>query len=159
MTGPHIPPGALPFTHHPRTRPPLDVNEATSLRVRPPTMRTDVADIPRPGDLCGFRAREHGPVVLATVVRWVDSLEDPWATGEPDPNVWQVATDDRRQALRDELGRYRYVLHPDPWPQIILRVDPPEGSKGPRGFTSTRESRDPGSAGWLPRTAVDLKVR
>lgn len=154
-TSPHIPPGAPGNTHHPRNRAPLTHEELARLRCRPPHLR---AEIPAIGAVVGYRADEDGPVVPAAVVRYADGLDAPPVGGTPDPSIWMVVTDPLTAMPRlDADGRKQWVLVPDPWLSLVLRIDPPPGAKGPRRFTTTREARLDGSPGWLPAAAIDWR--
>jgi len=161
MTGPHTPPGAVANTHHPSAGP-LNREQIDWLRDRPAQARRP---LPAVGDVVGFRESENGPVVTATVLRWVDDLEDPYHNpAGQDPNVWKVVTDPSRAVpLYDALGRRRFELVADPWPALELQVEPtvrevPGGGtevKGRRRIYSTREARLAGAVGWLPAEMID----
>jgi hypothetical protein len=156
--GPTMRPGAMGATYHP---PGMTLERATvdALRCRPEAERRKP---PRPGDVVGWRRVHGGPVERATVVE-VDSLTDPHAHENdahaphgPDAAVWRVVTNPAAATpLYGADGGYLYELLPDPWPNVVLRVDPVRDEetnsvKGRTEFTITREARLPGSAGWLP---------
>jgi hypothetical protein len=173
MTTPHrvVPtmrPGALGATYHPPGES-LEREVVDGLRCRAEADRLPPASLPRVGDVVGWREHPHGPVVRA-VVQAVESTEDPWAHERdafephgPDNNVWRVVTNPARAPLYDALGRYVYTLVADPWPSLVLTVEPDVernaagqiiASKGARRHTITRESRRPGDAGWLPADQI-----
>lgn len=147
MAGPHTPFGAVANRHHPQAGP-LTGAEIAWASHRPGDARTE---LPAAGDLVGLREREGGPVLPATVLQVLDSLTDPPAVGGFDPNVWQVVVNPvTRAPSYGPDGRYLLELVPDPWPRLLVRVDPVDG-KGQRKFIEAREARLLGSAGWLPR--------
>lgn len=145
-------PGVIGNTWHP-TGAPLSQEELDWCRNRP-------AGVPRPplpelGAIVGYRAAQSGPVVAARV-QAVESLADPWAHERdqfephgPDVAVWRVVVDGARRPQYDLLrpGSYRFELNDDPWPSVVLTVEPVDG-KGARHHVVTKESRLPGSAGW-----------
>lgn len=146
-------PGLIGNTVHP-TGAPLTQAEKAWVLNRPPGVPRPRP--PRPGEIVGFRAHQGGRVVPARVVE-VESLSDPWAHEHdafephgPDVNVWRVRTNSAGAALYDpeRPGSYLFELAPDPWPSVVLVVEPEPGAKGAHTFTVTREARLPGSRGW-----------
>lgn len=146
-------------TYHPPGGP-LSNEEIDWCRNRPADVVRPA--LPAPGDVVGFRARPNGPVVAARVHE-VESITDPWAHEHadfephgPDVAVWRVVTDDRRIAQYDpdRPGSYLFELNDDPWPSMVLCVEP-VGGKGPRTYTVTKEARLPGSAGWTTPDQID----
>lgn len=150
-------PGLLGATYHPPGEA-LEPEEVDGLRCRPLGRRTTP---PRPGDVVGVRRIPHGPVVRA-VVHEVDSLTDPWAHERdafephgPDQNVWRVVTNAARSPLLDAAGRYVHVLREDPWPNVVVTIEPDDVTgKGARQHLVTREARRPGDAGWTPADQI-----
>lgn len=127
----------------------LTPEQVTWARGRPPWARRPV---PTLGAAVGVRMAPYGPVLRAVVIG-VPSLTDPG--DNPDLLVWRVVTDEARAAVRgDGPGGYRWELVDDPWPTLRLRVEPPDGGKGPRIFNETREERLSPLGGWLPPDQV-----
>lgn len=147
-------PGAPGNTHHPATGP-LSHEQIAALRCRPEHRRTT---IPPVGDVVGYRHVVGGPVVPALVTE-VDDGAPPG--GPHDVLMWRVITGANRLPVLDALGRQQHEPVPDPWPSVVLRVDPVANErgelKGPRRFVQTRESRLAGEPGWLPTTEIDWR--
>lgn len=154
-------PGAIGNTYHPSGGP-LTQDELAWCRNRPEGVPRPA--LPKPGDVVGYRAKPSGPIVAARVHE-VESLSDPWAHEHdafephgPDVAVWRVVTNEARVPQYDLMrpGSYRFELVDDPWPSIVLCVEPErieyaDGSTGQRGartYVVTKEARLPGSAGW-----------
>lgn len=132
---------------------PLRADQVAYAHCRPVAHRRG---IPPVGERVGLRMAEGGPVVAAVVVR-VLGMEEPGPTSNPDILVWQVRTDERRQAVRGGgPNGYLWELRPDPWPVLLLRVDP-VGGKGPRLFIESREERLSPYGGWLPAGEITEK--
>lgn len=154
---PFTPRGAMGNTHHPAHRPPLTHEEVAALRCRPAHLRTE---IPAVGDIVGYRHDEDGPVVAAVVTQ-VQAMPDQPTEPLPDPLVWAAVVHDALAGpVAGEHRMRHYRIVDDPWPSVVLRVDPhrdPITGKvsGARQFYQTREARLPGAAGWLPPTSVD----
>lgn len=154
-------PGAIGNTYHPSGAP-LTREEVDWCRNRPEGVPRP--PLPAPGDVVGYRAKPSGPIVAARVLE-VESLTDPWAHEKdafephgPDVAVWRVVVNEVGAAQYDltRPGSYRFELVDDPWPSVILVVEPerveqPDGTtalRGARTYVVTKESRLPGSAGW-----------
>lgn len=154
---PFTPRGAMGNTHHPAWRPPLSHDEAAALRCRPPHLRTE---IPAVGDVIGYRDQPNGPIVAATVVE-VQAMPEQPTDPLPDPLVWEVVViPGIFVAAPGEHRDKHYRLVDDPWPSVVLRVDPhrdPDTGavRGRRMLYQTREARLPGEPGWYPANAVD----
>lgn len=160
MMGPSTPvvpvqtPGAIGNTWHPSGGP-LSREELDYCRDRPDGVTR--APLPAVGSVVGFRAKASGPVVAARVHE-VESLTDPWAHEHdafephgPDVNVWRVVTNEARVPQYDLLrpGSYRFELTDDPWPSVVLCIEPDaQTGKGARTYVVTREARLPGSVGY-----------
>lgn len=162
--------GAIGNTYHPPGRS-LTGDELAWVRNRPEGERRPM---PAVGAIVGWREVEGGPVVRATVVE-VESVTDPWAHESapfephgPDPNVWRVVTNpETATPLHDALGRYVFAPVPDPWPAVVVRIDPTviNPGTGPdlagrevigrTRYMHVREARLPGSAGWLPAEDIN----
>lgn len=160
-------PGLVGNTYHPPGES-LPREVVDGIRVRPEAERTGP---PAVGAVVGYRERPHGPVVAARVLE-VESLSDPWAHERdafephgPDVNVWRVITNEAGKPLYDpnRPGAYLFALKDDPWPSVVLVIEPEitrdehgeqTGSKGARRFVVTREARRPGDAGYTPADQI-----
>lgn len=154
-------PGAIGNTYHPSGA--LTREELDWCRNRPDGVPRP--PLPGPGDVVGYRAKPSGPVVAARVHE-VESLTDPWAHERdafephgPDVAVWRVVTSPETRMPQYDLmrpGSYRFELVDDPWPSIVLCIEPEQveqrdgstAQRGTRTYVVTKEARLPGSAGW-----------
>jgi hypothetical protein len=147
-------PGAIGNTYHPPGGP-LDGATLEWCRNRPDGVPR--LPLPEVGEVVGFRAKPSGPVVAARV-HSVESITDPWAHERdafephgPDVNVWRVVVNAARIPQYDltRPGSYRFELTGDPWPSIVVCVEPDAATgKGARTYVVTREARLAGSVGW-----------
>lgn len=113
-------------------------------RRRPRSARTDPPGV---GEIVGLRLAANGPVVRARVLRVdLDPPADTRPGAEIDWNVWRYVVRDPTigPIPLDAAGNRAVELVNDPWWNVVLVT-----LDGPALRTETRESRLPGSPGWL----------
>lgn len=118
---------------------PMTQEDVLAVRCRPPWRRTD---LPYVGQRVKYRHEEYGLLVDAEILS-VD-MEN-----RRDPCVWCYIMDPALPGRPLEINGIRQMeLVDDPWPSVRLATS--------EGFVcDTRESRFPGSPGWLPRSVKE----